>query len=227
MPEGHNVEIAHSLSEHDRAPGEKRRWEEVVEVVEVALLAIVAILTAWSGYQAAKWDGHQSLLYGHANRDRFAADAATTRGGQVLLGDVTNFDAWLQAHASGDRHLQFLFERRFTPEYHTAFEAWLRTDPFTNKDAPAGPGYMPQYRNPLWVRAARLNHEASEAFDQGTEARETADKYVRGSVLFASVLFLIAIAQRFKLRPARITANLAAGCLLLFTVYTVFSLQRM
>jgi predicted negative regulator of RcsB-dependent stress response len=62
MPEGMNVEVAHKLSEHEKADRAKRRWEEVVEVLEVLVLAIAAIATAWSGYQAARGDGRQSVL---------------------------------------------------------------------------------------------------------------------------------------------------------------------
>ena len=55
MPEGANVEIAHSLSEHDEGGGEHRDgWRLVLEIVEVGLLAIVAIVTAWSGFQAGQ-----------------------------------------------------------------------------------------------------------------------------------------------------------------------------
>ena len=67
MPEGMNLEVAHKLSE--RAERTKRRWQEVVEVLEVLALAIAAIATAWSGYQAARGDGHQSVLYAQSSRD--------------------------------------------------------------------------------------------------------------------------------------------------------------
>ncbi len=73
MPEGMNVEISHKLSEHEEEKEKRKaRWEVVVEIIEVAVLAIVAIATAWSGYQAARSDGQQSLLYGHATADRFS-----------------------------------------------------------------------------------------------------------------------------------------------------------
>lgn len=36
--------------------------------------------------------------------------------------------------------------------------------------------------------------------NDGTAARDTAERYLRDTVLFASVLFLVAIAQRFKVR---------------------------
>ena len=226
MSEGQNIEVAHKLSEHQDAGGPKRPWEEVIEIAEVILLAVVAIATAWSGYQAAQWDGRQALLYGEATKTRFEADTASTRGGQVLLGDSSNFEAWLEAQDRGSTRLAALFVRRFTPPYRAAFEAWLKTDPLTSAHAPPGPAYMPQYRNPLFASAARLNDKATGYFEAGTEARDTADKYVRDSVLFASVLFLIAIAQRFKVRGARITANTAALCLLVFTVGTLVVLPR-
>jgi hypothetical protein len=116
MPEGRNVEVAHKLSEQEHAARVKYRWEELTEILEVLVLAIAAIATAWSGYQAARGDGHQSVLYGESSRDRFQA-AAPGRAGPPLH-----------------------------PEYRSAFEAWLKTDPFTDPAAPPGPGYMPGQR---------------------------------------------------------------------------------
>ena len=168
MAEGMNVEVAHKLTEHEqRSERRNARWQEAVGIIEVALLALVAIATAWSGYQAAKWDGQQSELYGHATTYRFKADAASTYGGQLLAADASIFTAYLQAHAAGDVQLEQLYIRRFTPDYKTAFVAWLRTDPFTNPSAPAGPGVMPQYHNPYFVSADNLNAQASATFEQG------------------------------------------------------------
>jgi hypothetical protein len=227
MPEGMNVEVAHKLSEHEKADRAKRRWEEVAEVLEVLVLAIAAIATAWSGYQAARGDGHQSVLYGQSSRDRFQADAASTLGGQQLAADSAMFNGWLQARAANNPQLQAAFVRRFTPEYRSAFQAWLKTDPFTDPAAPAGPGYIPQYRNPQLEEAKRLNAQASATFDEGTEARETADKYVRMTVLFALVLFLVAIGQRFRVRGVRIGAMAVAVGLLGYALYSVSTLPRL
>jgi len=233
MPEDHNIEVAHTLSEREHAPGSdetgaaKMRTEDVLEIVEVVFLAIVAIATAWSGYQAARWDGQQALLYGEASHLRFQADTASTRGGQQFVADSAMFNWWLQAHDAGDRSLERMFERRLSPGYRVAFHAWLATDPFHDPNAPPGPGYMPQLRYPLMEQAARWNDQAAARFEQGTRARETADKYVRDTVLFASVLFLIAVAQRFKLRGVRIGANALALLLLAFTLVTLVDLPRL
>ena len=85
---------------------------------------------------------------------------------------------------------------------------------------------MPGYSNPGVTKAARLNAQASRDFDSGTAARETANKYVRLTVLLASVLFFVAIAQRFRLRGVRIGANALALALLAYTVFGVGSLPR-
>ena len=204
-----------------------RRWREVVEVLEVLALALAAVATAWSGYQAARGDGHQSVLYAESSRARFQADAAATLGGQQLAADASMFTAWLQAHDAGDRQLEAALVRRFTPEYRGAFEAWLRTEPLTDPAAPPGPGYMPQYRNPQLEQAERLNAQASDAFEEGTAARETADRYVRVTVLFALVLFLVSVAQRFRTRGVRIGANAVAVGLLVYGLYNVSTLPRM
>ena len=96
-----------------------------------------------------------------------------------------------------------------------------------NREAPPGPGYMPGFLNPHLRSAARLNGRASSYFARGTEAREIANKYVRDTVLFATVLFLIAVAQRFTIRGVRIGANALAIGLLVLTLATVLDLPRM
>ena len=227
MPEGMNIEVAHKLSEQETSGAHRGRWHELLEVVEVAILAIVAVATAWSGLQAAKWDGRQSLLYGQATRDRFQAEAASTLAGLQLSADASMFTGWLQARAAGDTQLQAIYVRRFTPDYRDAYEAWLKTDPFVNPAAPPGPAAMPSYHNPNQDAANRLNAAAATTFDQGTAARDNADRYVRDTVLFASVLFLVAVAQRFKAIRARIAIGVIAFGLLTFVIISVAQLPRL
>lgn len=219
------------LAAGETAAGEKksqrkRRWETLVEVVEVVVLAIVAVATSYSGYSAARWDGRQALRYGHASTDRFKADAASTRGGQELVADASIFTAYLQAHAAGDTRLATQYVRRFTPDYRTAFNAWLKTGPFTNPAAPAGPADMPQYRNPHLETAAHLNATASATFDEGSIARDNAEAYLRDTVLFATVLFVVAIAQRFKVRAVRVTTTAIGLALAAYTGAEMLTLPR-
>jgi hypothetical protein len=226
VSEGHNIEAAHRLTERHPSSDSPSRRTEVLEIIEVILLAVVAVATAWSGYQAAKWDGEQAFDYGTASRLRVQADSAATLGGQQKLLDISTFNTWIQARQAGDEKLASLYVRRFSPEYRVAFEAWLKTDPFKNPNAPPGPSFMPEYHNPKTELAAKLNAQASDVFDEGTASRETADRYVRQTVLLATVLFLIAVAQRFRVRGVRIAASLLAASLMVYAVGGVLSLPR-
>jgi hypothetical protein len=230
MQDDLNIEIAGTLAESEGkdqpAPPSKTGWEEVVEILEAFLLAFVAIATAWSGYQAARWDGREAELFAQASTLRVNADQILTLGGQQRLLDVTTFNTWIEARFEGRRELTELYERRFSPEYKVAFDAWLATDPFTNPEAPPGPGFMPEYVNPQLVRGAELNEISSRRFEEGTIARSRADDYIRTTVMFATVLFLIALSQRFRVRRVRYGVLGVAGCLMLFGLVTILTFPR-
>jgi hypothetical protein len=225
MPEGSNVEVAHHLSEHTHAL-RAEPWQEKVEIVEVIILAVVAIATAWSGYQAARWDGRQSLDYGISTHLRTQANDASLLGGQQRLLDVSTFNTWIQAKQQGETDLAAIYVKRFSEEYRVAFDAWLKTHPFTNPNAPPGPSFMPEYHNAKTAEAEALDQQATEVFNAGTEARETADKYIRQTVLFAMALFLVAIAQRFRYKAVRIAAVALAGGIAVFGLIGVIGLPR-
>ncbi len=226
MPEagGSNIEIATHLNEHgghEESPG-----HAILEILEAIVLAIVAIATAWSGYQAALWTGHQSELYGQASKLRVQAEGASNAANQERLYNASTVVEWLKAEAQGQKKLSDLFERRFLPEFRPAFEAWKKTDPLNNPNAPAGPQLMTEYRSSKTEEAARLNNQATEVFDRGTHGREIADQYVRATVTLATVLLLIAISQRFKTRGVRVALLLIAALLLCFPVYHILILPK-
>jgi hypothetical protein len=228
MPESSNIEIAHRV--HDRGEYHhtaRRRHEIAIEIGEAFLLALVAVATAWSGYQSALWDGHSTKLYGTSSRIRIAATQNTTRGGQEQLYDATTFNFWLQAKLTDNPRLARDYQKRFRPEYRPAFRAWLATNPFSNPSAPAGPIFMPQYHNAHNARGAALNARASDVFQQGVEARETGEKYVRTTVLLATVLFLIALSQRFGLFRVRAGLLLVAVALLVISLVSIADYPRL
>jgi hypothetical protein len=226
MPEtgGSNIELSQLLTE--RKESSQPFGHAMLEIAEALVLAVVAIATAWSGYQAALWTGHQSELYGQASKFRIQAEEAATYANQERLYNASTVVEWLKADAQGNKKLSALFERRFLPEFLPAFEAWKRTDPVNNPNAPAGPQLMPEYRSSKTEAAARLNDQATEVFDQGTRAREFSDQYVRATVMLATVLLLIAISQRFDVRAVRVGLLLTSMFLLCFPVYHILTLPR-
>jgi len=227
MPEsvgGASVEVAHHLSEHKGE--EYSRAHEILEIVEAVVLAVVAIATAWSGYQAALWTGKQSELYGLASRYRTQSEGAMVTANQERLYDASTVVEWLKAQAGGNKRLSDLFERRFLPEFRPAFEAWKKTDPLNNPNAPAGPFFMPEYRSGKTEESARLGEQATETFERGNQAREHSDGYVRVTVTLATVLLLMAISQRFKIQRVRVALAVVAALLLIGPIYRLLILPR-
>jgi hypothetical protein len=219
------TEVGHALA-HSHADRHAHRMTGLIEILEAIVLAIVAVATAWSGYQTGRFDGRQAHLYGLSNKHRAEANKAATLSGQQKLYDTTTFGFWYQEKVSGHAEAAALFERRFRPEYRPAFEAWLRTDPFNNPNAPAAPILMPQYRNVAEERSARLDQLATAAFDEGTHAREQGDRYLRNTVLLATVLFLVALAQKFTVRKVRIGLLVVCGVLLVIAVFFIGTYPR-
>jgi hypothetical protein len=226
MPEAGdvNIEVAHHLSEH-KEPSQFL-GHEILEIAEAIVLALVAIATAWSGYQAALWTGQQAVLYGRSGKLRVQAEGAATTANQERLYNASTVVEWLKAETQGQKKLSDLFERRFLPEFRPAFEAWKTTDPLNNPDAPAGPQLMPEYRSSKSEQAVSLSDQASEVFDQGTQARQHSDQYVRVTVTLATVLLLLAISQRFTTRGVRLGLLVIATLLLCFPIYRILALPR-
>ena len=226
MPEagGHNIEIARHLNESDENvhPRAASRGHHVLELVEAIILALVAITTAWRGYQAARWDANQSVLYGSSSRLRVDGQALEVESNQAKQYNAATVADWLNAEADGKPSLSAFFERRILPEFRPAFEAWKKTDPMHNPNAPAGPTLMPEFRDARGEEAARKNQEATELFEKGTRAREIGDNYVRVTV----VLFLVAMSQRFKSSRIRVMLVAIAFVLLAFPLWQVLILPR-
>ena len=187
---------------------------EVIEIIEALILALVAVATAWSGFQAAEWAGKRAEDYAKANRLRVTAEGLATLAGQELIYDSDTFNSWLVAKLDNKKEAAEFFERRFRDEYRTAFAAWIDTDPFNNAQAPPGPIFMPEYHNAKHEQFLGLNKQAADVADEGVKSGETGDKYVRITVLLATVLLITAIGQRFRFKSVRVAFMILAFLLL-------------
>ena len=230
MPEigAGNIEVAHHMNEsHGHGAPHSSKWHELLEIVEAIVLAMVAIATAWSGYQAAKWEGLQDELYEQSTKLRVQAQGLAARGGQEQIYDASVVTEWIKAESTGQHKLAELFLRRVRPEARPAFEAWKQTDPLNNQDAPAGPLVMKEYRNAHIEEAAAKSEQATNLFEQGTAARGTSDKYIRATVLLATVLLLTAISQRFKTHQVRMGLAMVSLLLLCIPIYRLIRLPHL
>jgi hypothetical protein len=227
MPEAGetNIEIAHKLCEKDEKKASSSEF--YIEILEAVILALVAVATAYSGYQAAQWDGQQAELYAEANTLNVEASGLVTSNGQDIIYNTNTLNAWLNAKMQGQEDIMKFYERRFLPEFKVAFDAWIKLDPINNTQAPAGPILMPEYHSAKMEEANNLVEEGLAKFNEGTKSRATADDYIRTTVFLATVLVLMAISQRFEIKSIRTGLIILSFVLLSFGILTLFLLPRM
>ncbi len=231
MPEGLSPsEVAKEISEHNAhregehaAPGDEgdatgTRTHRRLTILEAALLAVVAVLAAWSGFASAKWGTESSLQLAKASAARTQSSRAQLQGLTTKNFDSSTFEAWFTAYAVDNPVAMAVAERRFRPNFDVAFRAWLKTNPFTNPNAPKGPTYMPEYVQPDLKRATALDASADAHYALGEAAGSNSDGYVRTAVYLASVLFLVGISGHFAVRGARMALVGVGSAILTFAV---------
>ena len=90
-----NIEVAHRIHEHGHSGGGPHSPRtERLEILEALALAAVAILTAWSGYQAAIWNGKSAESYVLSAGATARSQELQTLAGQERLYDITTFEGW-------------------------------------------------------------------------------------------------------------------------------------
>jgi hypothetical protein len=228
MPETtSNIEFAHRIHERGHGgDGSHPHRQEWLEILEAVALAAVAVLTAWSGYQAARWDAKSAAAYALAADMTVQAQEQQTLAGQEHIYDITTFDSWIEAKLRGEHALAAEFERRFRPDFAVTFAAWLKTDPFHDPKAPPGPSFMSEYRNARLEQARAISREAHGHYKSGVADRETGDEYVRITVVLATVLLLTALSQRFKILGARVGLIGVAFVMLVIAMYWIATFPK-
>lgn len=216
------VEVGRELPEHAKHASAGR--DRYISITEAGLLAIVTLVAAWSGYSAAKWGTESSLNLAKASATRTQANRAFQEALSVRVLDASTFNTWFGARIAGNEQGARLAIKRFRPEYRVAFEAWLATRPFTNPDAAPSPQTMPQYRPKGAALARRLDAQADDAYARGQDAAETGDRYIRTTVILASVLFLVGISTHFPLRATRLLLIVIGAALLVFAGVLILEL---
>jgi hypothetical protein len=215
VPQHVHAHAPHELTEPPEHKHVVSGSERILEFAAVLLLSLATLATAWSGYQAALFSGKQSQRYAQASALRIHSQNQATTAGQFRLEDLLLFNRWLDAHETGNQHLESIYERRFRARFVPAFKVWIAEHPFSNPRARPSPLYEPQYHPVQVDRAVALDRTADLRYEEGTAAKETDDKYILSTVFFAAVLFFSGISLRLEWRPLRI-AILVFGATMLF-----------
>jgi hypothetical protein len=191
----------------------KRDW---LELAAALLLALAAVATAWSSYQASRWNGEQAKTASRVNKTRIdAARAADLATSQTQV-DIATFVQWVDAYAQDQSELASFYRERFRAEFQPAFEAWIATRPLRTPGAPPTPFAMPQYRLEAGAEAERLDAEAELLAAEVRRDIQRSSNYVLGVVLCAVALFFAGISTKLATHGVRLSM-LVLGWLLFTT----------
>ena len=172
---------------------QKRDW---VEVAATVLLAFAAVATAWSSYQATRWNGEQAKASGKVNKTRIEAARASGLANAQQQVDVATFMQWVDSYARDESRLVTFYRERFRPEFKPAFEAWIATKPLVTEGAPRTPFVMPEYRLAARAEAERLDQTAEALSAEVRRDIQRSTNYVLGVVLFAVALFFAGMSTK-------------------------------
>ncbi len=233
-----------SLPEESPTPPEvmvsakARFWDRYGDLFTTALLALASVLTAWAGFQSAKWSGVQAINFNQAGANRTESARSSAIASQASAIDVQTYIAWLDASATlaedpryaesdtntevgiellteiteGDSLAGFLFQR-LRAEFKPAVLAWLETNPFGSDSAPPSPFEMPEYVLADAARADELRIVAEERAAEALENNQQSDDYVLLTVLFATVVFFAGLSMKMNTERSQV-AVFTLGCLI-------------
>lgn len=196
-------------------PEQPAKSIDLVELFATVLLALAAVATAWSGYQANRWNGEQVRATSRTNGLRIEAARAQGLAEAEAEIDVATYLSWVEAYVTGDTRLQEFYEARFRPDFQPAFEAWIATDPFENPDAPLTPFRMPEYQRATKGATERLDAAAAASAEQVQRLLQRSANYVLAVVLFAVCLFFAGMSTKLRNRRLRVVL-LVAGWMVFF-----------
>ena len=184
-----------------------------VELAATILLAFAAVATAWSSYQATRWNGEQAKASARTNAIRIEAARAQGLAQAQTQVDVATFTSWVDAFARDETELADFYFERFRAEFKPAVDAWLATKPRQNPDAPLTPFAMPQYELAAAADAERLDAEAEASSATVRRNIQNASNYVLGVVLFAVSLFFAGMSTKLRDRRLR-QVTVGIGCII-------------
>ena len=190
----------------------------IFELLITLLLVVGAVAASWSSYQATRWNGEQAKAAGRTSAIRInAAREASLASAQTQV-DVATFIAWADAEGRGEAELQDFYVERFRPEFKTAFDAWVATDPFVDDDAPETPFAMKEYRLASGEKATKLDEEAETSAATVATNIQRSSNYVLSVVLYTIVLLFAGMAGKMSSRRLRIGVVAAAYLVLIATL---------
>ena len=103
-----------------------------LEVVATVLLALATVATAWSGYQASRWNGEQAKAFSRGNAARIESTRASSSPMRRRRSTSPRSRSGWTPTRSKETLLADFYFTRFRAEFKPAVDAWIATRPLQN-----------------------------------------------------------------------------------------------
>jgi hypothetical protein len=192
-----------------------------IEVIFLILLLITTVCSTFCAYQANSWSSIQGRNYQEASNLRTQSVRAYNEANTHVLIDLSTFLAWIDATVMNDTVRAGGIADRFTPEFKPAFAAWADLVKGKPKGTipPGTPFSLPAYRLGSQVQGALLEENATAAFNEALAAGNVSSSYVLNTLIYAIVLFLCGVGERWK--TPQLQKVILGAAILLFSYATV------
>jgi hypothetical protein len=195
-----------------------------MDLIFATILLIATLSTAFSVYQATRWNGIQAVAFGDASKLRTESIRASTAANSEVIVDVLVFSSWVDAVSKGDLKQANFLSQRFREEFKPAFNAWVSHANATNPIPAGTPFELPEYSLAKYNQSAQLEEMATATFNSGKDANANGDLYISNTVLFAIVLFFCGIYTRWESMRIRTGILIVTLLVFLFAIYSLVSL---
>ena len=214
-----------------------RQRSDRLEMLFTLIMAVAAIATAWSGFESSSWGSVQSQLTTKSSAMRMLSNRKAAEAGQLRTLDVITFTAWINAinqemqtdpsaypaegYVPRERSGSGFLYARFRSEFKPVFGLWLEQQPLRNPAAASTPFVMPEYRLSAQAEADSLMAQAEQLSSKAQQASMQSSRYVLMSVLFALVLFFVAVGNKTQAPKSRLLLFGLSALLLVGSVATL------
>ena len=195
-----------------------------MDLAYAAILGLIVVVTAWCGYQHELWSSALTFELKQANTAHREFTTAELKERQSTVIDAIAFTGYLDAVSNHDQKLADHYKNSFRPEMRTAFDAWIRTDPFNNETATPTPFNMPEYLQPL--DSDKVNsflQLADEKAQNASKMSDIASNYVFFASMYAGVSFLEGIGRVFALRKMQMIFLVMGAVIFSVTTIVMFA----
>jgi hypothetical protein len=186
---------------------DSEKIREMIEIAQTILLSAVVLVTAWCGYQSARWSGITSFKLSSSQSMSIEATKKSLMAEKKFIVDAYITVNFVNAVIEDKQEVISFYLSHLRPEFGSVLNAWINTQPLENPDAPPHPIAMPAYNaivQDYETEANVLRKEQELKFKEAYEAKYTSDDYTFKTVVLASVLFIGGVFPTFRSLKIRI-----------------------